>query len=97
MFPAETVHAEAGVVTDAVQASATVLTGEGSAVVGVDDAITTLVSLRAKALVRAVGVSASGAVSARRGHYTLVHVFVAESAGVADRASAGKVEEIRGR
>ena len=65
VFPAETIHAEAGVVADAVQASATVLTGEGGAVVGVDDTVTTFVSLCAKALIRAVGVSASGAVSAR--------------------------------
>lgn len=66
----------------------------GSAVIGVNDTIPTFVALCTKALVRAIGVSASSAVSAWRGHYTLVDVLVAESASVTDRASTGEIEEI---
>lgn len=62
-----------------------------STIVSVDDAVSTLVALGADAVVRAVGVAASGTVSARRGHDALVYVLVTQPAGVTDRAGAGKV------
>lgn len=48
-------------------------------------------------MVRAVGVPASGTVSARRCHHAFVHILVAESASVTDRACAREVEEVRRR
>lgn len=96
MFPAETVHAEASIVADTVQASATILTGKRSAIVGVNDTIPTFVPFCAKALIGAIGVSASSTVSTRRRHHTLIDVLVAESASVTDRASAREVEKVGG-
>lgn len=67
-----------------------------SAIVSVNDTIPTFVSFCAKALIRAIGVSASSTVSTRRSHYTLVDVLIAESASVTDRASAGEIEKVGG-
>lgn len=69
----------------------------GSAIIGVNHTIPTLVALRAETLIRSVCVPACSAVSTGRRHYTFVDVLVAESASIADRAGAGEVEEVRRR
>lgn len=46
-------------------------------------------------MVRAVGIPASGTVSARRRHHALVHILVAQPARVTDRTRAREVDEVR--
>lgn len=64
------------------------------AVVGVDDAVASLITFGADAMVGTVGVPASSTVSAGRCHDALIHVLVAESASVTNGAGARKVEEV---
>lgn len=46
-------------------------------------------------MVRAVGVPTSGTVSARRRHHAFVHILVAQSARITNRARTSEVEEVR--
>jgi len=65
VLSAETVDAEAGVLSDPVQTSSSILTRVGGAVVGVGQAISTFVTFSAEASVRAVGILTGGAIAAR--------------------------------
>lgn len=94
MLAVEPVDAQTGVVANSVETGSTILARKRGAIVGVYDAVTSLVAFRADAVVGTVGVPAGGAVAARRSHHTLVYVLVAETSGVTDRAGTGKVQEI---
>lgn len=94
MLSAEAIDAETSVVSDSVQAGAAILARKRRTIVGIDDTIASFVTFGTDTMVRSIRVSASGSISARRCHYALVNVFVAQSSGVSHVASAGKVEKV---
>lgn len=94
MLAAETVDAQASVLSDAVQTSTAVLAGVGGAVVRVGQAVAAFVALGTEADVRAVGVLAGSAIAAGGRDGTFIDIFVTQAASIAQLASAGKVQEV---
>lgn len=68
-----------------------------SAVISVDKTVSALIASCADTLVRAIGVLAGSTIAAWGGHETLVYIFVAQAACIADTARTRKVQEVGGR
>ena len=94
---AESVGAEARVLSDAVEAGAAVLARVHGAVVRVGQTVASFVSFGAEAGVGSVRVAAGGSVAAGRGDGALVDVLVAQAAGVSQLARAGEIHVVAGR
>lgn len=67
-----------------------------SAVISVDKTVSALIASRADTLVRAIGVLAGSTIAAWGGHETLVYIFVAQAACIADTAGTREVQEVGG-